>query len=266
MRFNEAGELNPFEIRKGCPRSCNLCLRSCPFSKQASDEDEIARPWYGNESLIKHTGETGYYLESYVGYSNVNDHRVKGASGGLLTWTLESLLKQGMVDEVICVAPRSGGHPLFEFSACRSPEAIRSCSRSCYYPVEISKIIKTILTIDSRYAVVALPCVCKALRLAMGNLPILRKRIKYLLGLVCGQNKSRFFPEYICALAGNHEMDRAAFRMKFRTEWLRVVRESFRCVEGNQVELKDRLLTEGTDRSGRSVFHPLACDFAMTSR
>ena len=63
---------------------------------------------------------------------------------------------------------------------------------------------------------VGLPCVCKAIRLAQNQSKKLRSRIKYLVGLVCGQTKSKFFVEYICALAGGdpHRLSKVEFRVK----------------------------------------------------
>jgi len=50
----------------------------------------------------------------------------------------------------------------------------------------------------------------------MRKLPKLRDRIIFMLGLVCGQMKSRAFAEYVCALAGGNPKDirRIRFRLK----------------------------------------------------
>ena len=50
---------------------------------------------------IKYLFETGYYLESYVGYSH--NFRQIGASGGMATWLLTTLLQENIVDYVIDV-------------------------------------------------------------------------------------------------------------------------------------------------------------------
>lgn len=203
MRFNELGEYNPFEPAIGkCIAKCNVCLKICPFYDNEKDEDAIGREYYFSVEGIKHNTETGYYLHNYVGYSSRGNHRINGTSGGMLTWTLENLLNMHIVDAVVCVKPSSSGQPFFDFTICNSVDEIRLCSRSCYYPVEISSVIRDIMVSDKSYAIVGLPCVCKAIRLAMSVYPILKKRIKYLLGLVCGQGKSSFFLEYLVGLSG----------------------------------------------------------------
>jgi len=57
---------------------------------------------------------------------------------------------------------------------------------------------------------------CKAVRLAMQLISKLKRRIKFILGLVCGQTKSKFFVEYICALGGGdpHYLKQVTFRIK----------------------------------------------------
>jgi coenzyme F420-reducing hydrogenase beta subunit len=81
---------------------------------------------------------------------------------------------------------------------------VKECSRSCYYPVELSATIRHILENKGRYAVIGLPCVIKSLRLAMKLSPRLRDRIAFLLGLTCGQTKTAHFAEYVCAMAGGN--------------------------------------------------------------
>ena len=60
----------------------------------------MAAKIYGSTEGIKYLSETGYYLDSYVGYSN--EFRQSSASGGMATWLLTKLLKEGIVDYVIC--------------------------------------------------------------------------------------------------------------------------------------------------------------------
>ncbi len=216
IEFNRFGEYNAFEIGISCGEKCNLCLEVCPFYNNKENEDTLGKMLFAKTPGIKHTPETGYYLDSFVGYSNINSHHENGASGGLATWTLEKLLSDNLVDHVACVSPNDNPEKLFRFKICNTFEEVRECSRSCYYPVETSKIIHHILENEGRYAVISLPCVCKAIRLAMQLNPKLKRRIKFVLGLVCGQTKSKFFAEYICGLGGGnpHYLKQVTFRIK----------------------------------------------------
>jgi coenzyme F420-reducing hydrogenase beta subunit len=216
IRFNEFGEYAARDIRGKCPDGCDHCLKVCPFSGRSQDEDTLGKNLFAETPGIKHTPETGYYINSLVGYSNINSHRENGASGGLATWTLERLLTDNLVDHVACVSPNVDPEKLFKFKICNTAEEVRECSRSCYYPVETSEVIEHILSHKGRYGIIALPCMCKALRLAMQLIPKLKRRIKFVLGLVCGQTKSKFFVEYICGLGGGdpHYLKQVMFRIK----------------------------------------------------
>ena len=216
IEFNDYGEYAAAQTSAECPDTCSACLKVCPFSSQAENEDVLGQKLFAGVPGIKYTAQTGYYLDSFVGYSTVNGHRENGASGGLATFTLESLLEQKLVDEVLCVCPVKEPAKLFKFVRCSSAEKVRACSRSCYYPVEASEVIGHILQNEGRYAVIGLPCLCKAIRSAMQLNPNLRHRIKFVLGLVCGQAKSKFFVESICAMAGGepHFLREVACRVK----------------------------------------------------
>lgn len=216
IEFNRFGEYNALQIGNRCGEQCDLCLRVCPFYNNNDNEDTLGRKLFAGTPGIKHTPETGYYIDAFVGYSNVKSHRKNGSSGGLATWTLEKLLTNNLVDHVACVSPNGDPEKLFRFKICDTPEEVRECSRSCYYPVETSEVIRHILQHERRYAIIGLPCVCKAIRLAMQLSPKLQRRIKFVLGLVCGQTKSKFFAEYICAMGGGdpYSLSGITFRIK----------------------------------------------------
>lgn len=199
MEWNHCGEYNPVEVSP-CTTECGICLKVCPFANSEENEDTIGERLYGSVPGIQHRPETGYYLASYVGYSE--SHRPASASGGIATWLLETLLAEGIVDHVICVAPTGDPERLFVFQVFDTPEDVRAGAGSAYYPVEMSGVVKKILETPGRYAVTGLPCFIKAIRLAQQRNKKLRERIVVTLGLVCGQLKSRHFTDYVAARAG----------------------------------------------------------------
>lgn len=249
IRWNERGEYNPVEVDgcADCGKNCSLCYQVCPAHGNTKNETEIGREWYGDVKGIQQTDETGYYLSSYVGYSNKNDHRKNGASGGMATWTLESLLKTGAIDAVAAVGRTTDPDKLFEFKICKTVEDIRACSRSAYYSVETSQVIRHILHNDGTYAIIGLPCVCKAIRLAQDKFPKLKQRIKYVLGLTCGHQCSKFFAEYICALGGGnpHELKEFIFRKKDLTQPASNLAMYFRSGEGKDLVNRQVLWSDG---------------------
>lgn len=200
MRFNEFGEYNPNESQ-GCTR-CGLCRNVCPFAEGNPNETEIADRLYAGVHGIGRRIECGYYGASFVGYSAVNDHRKNGASGGLLTWTLETLLSRGIVDGVLCASQTGDPDKLFAYVVVDDPADLRRCSKSSYYPLEMSEVLRYAMEREGRYAVTGLPCVIKALRLAEASVPKLAKRLVFHAGIVCGQLPSKFYTEYVARLAG----------------------------------------------------------------
>ena len=196
-----------------CDLKCGICENVCPFVPENPMTSDITRDLYGAVPSMKHDPVLGYYLETYAGFSP--GHRITSASGGMVTWLLETLLEKGEIDGVICVGPDSTSPSLFRFRQSRTIEDVRSCSGSCYQPVEISKALHELLSCDGRYAVVALPCLSHALRLALGKNVALKSRIRFIIGLVCGQMKSRHFVDYLCQKHANRRNpDRILFRHK----------------------------------------------------
>ena len=216
MHWNRRGEYQPIEPDEclECSKGCSFCLEICPAYGEGKNESEIGLQYYGNIEGIRFTQEAGYALSAFAGYSM--EHRCDGASGGMATFVLETLLSTGQVDTVIAVGRVNEPGNYFAYKICQTVAEVRSCSRSAYYPVEISQVIKHILSHDGRYAVIGLPCVCKGIRLAQDKIPRLRQRIKFVFGLTCGHQSSRFFAEYVCALshADPDKLKEVVFRVK----------------------------------------------------
>ena len=195
--------------------SCGICEKVCPFLSGNADEDSIASECFSGIEGIMHRPETGYYLDSYAGYSNINNHRAKGASGGMTTWLLETLLTKNIVDYVVCVTPNEDPEKLFGFAVFDDIDSVRHSAKSAYYPVEMSEIIKQIIKKDGRYAITGLPCFLKAIRLAQKKNKKLKKRIIITIGLVCGQLKSKFYTKYLAEVSGiQGELKKVCFRGK----------------------------------------------------
>ncbi len=191
-------------------------MGSCPALADGWDCRAMLEPVFGGVPEVRYQEPIGFWRKAFVGYRHELADRVQCASGGLLSATLEMLLRQGWVDGVFCVGPAQSQGRRFEYRLVINPKDLSDCRGSAYYPVEISEAIRTILQQDLRYAVVGLPCVCRGLRRAMGFDKRLRARIKVMLGLTCGQNKSRCYCDYLCRRAGfNPEtVTRVRFRGK----------------------------------------------------
>lgn len=263
MRFTEHGEYQPF-LRADCT-GCGSCVSVCPFVDGNANEDTLGSILFEETPRIKHTVETGYYLDAFVGHVADPQLRWNCASGGMATWILEKLLSEKTIDAVLCVSANEGCDPLFRYTICRDAEDVHKCSRSCYYPVTTQEVLSYIIRNKGRYAIIGLPCVCKAIRLAQRRLPRLRERIAYVVGLVCGQTKNKSFAEYICALGGGnpHHLTKVEFRVKDTSRPASDYGLRFTCVAGNGSKHEDAVFwTEGMNRAWSDrYFTPNACNF-----
>jgi coenzyme F420 hydrogenase subunit beta len=174
---------------------------ACPFGDDAASEDEIAREVFGGD-LSRHPA-LGLYLDAWAGSVGEGSFQACGSSGGTATWICTELLTTACVDAVISVgaARNSASRPttgLFEFRIARTPEDVRASAKSKYYPVELSEVLREVRDgPEIAYAVVALPCFIKAVRLLAGVDPVIRRRVKYCIGLVCGHLKSSAFADML---------------------------------------------------------------------
>jgi len=234
MDWVENGGLAP-SLQGDCPPRCQICLQACPFGVLSCSEDRLAHARFGGGNSVFHDHEVGYYLETLAGYSLVGGHREHGASGGMATWLLETLLAKGDVDAVVCVGQGDNEKKLFKYQILDDIDAVRSTSGSHYYPIDMAEVIALMNSreVERRYAVVGLPCFLKGLSLAMACMPRLSRRIIYMLGLTCGHLPSRFYTEYLARLSGvsSEKLLSAQYRRKENT--VRAGNFNFRAVANN---------------------------------
>ena len=203
MQFNRFGEYNP--VLTGECTDCEQCAKSCPFFPGVPNEDDLAAGLYSAVPIIKYRGETGYYLDTFVGYVPDEQTRWNGASGGVLTQVLCHLLESGAVDAVVAVKPNRDPEKLFAFTVAKSADEIKACAKSAYYPVETSEVLQYIIRNEGNYVVTGLPCVCKGIRLAQRHNKKLKERIKYVLGLTCYGQQSKEFTQKAYEIFGQRE-------------------------------------------------------------
>ena len=180
-----------------------VSLSVCPFADRDANEDSLGRELFAGLAGAQKVPETGYYLACYAGSVTDERARLSSASGGLLSWTVGELLRQGLVDAALCVGSSDSPDRLFEYRIVRTREELLArCRKSRYYPVECSRVLEEVLNSRERFCFVGLPCFCKGIRLAMLQEPALRERIRYVAGLVCGHLKTAQFAQYLSRRCG----------------------------------------------------------------
>ncbi|WP_330970821.1 coenzyme F420 hydrogenase/dehydrogenase beta subunit N-terminal domain-containing protein, partial [Lysobacter sp. A3-1-A15] len=110
----------------------------------------------------------GRFEAAYVGHVAEQDFRLRGSSGGMVSWVATELLRKGMIDAVAHVVaaeqPDREGR-FFRYRISRSARDVRAGAQSRYYPVEMSEVLEAIAAEPGRYAVVGIPCFIKAVQL-----------------------------------------------------------------------------------------------------
>ncbi|MDG5814700.1 Coenzyme F420 hydrogenase/dehydrogenase, beta subunit C-terminal domain [Chitinispirillales bacterium ANBcel5] len=196
-----AGQYTPQLKNGGECTACGRCVSVCPFYFENHNEDFIGEHKFRNNAAFRHTPETGFFTDTFVGYAD-DKTRINGASGGALSYLLKAMLSNEMIDGIITVEPHNDPRKLFKYTVINSVEGIERCAKSAYYPVELSEVLSVVKKEEKRYVLVGLPCVIKAVELARIQDPTLRKTIVYTLGLVCGQSKTQKYTEYLITQFG----------------------------------------------------------------
>jgi coenzyme F420 hydrogenase subunit beta len=214
MQFDDYGMLKP---EGGEAWDDTDLLKVCPFSDQSANESAIAdKLWPDASSDLR----LGRYRGLYAGQIEDEEDRLAGSSGGLTTWILREMLVRGIVDRVAHVKPANpkadslGRYFRYEIST--SVEQLNEGRGSRYYPIELSEIVDQIRRQPGRYAVVAIPCMAKALRNLMSHDAVVADRVHFIVGLVCGHLKSRHFADFIADTQGVRAgaFDTLSFRHK----------------------------------------------------
>ena len=109
------------------------------------------------------------------------------SSGGFVTQTLLSMLEKGDITAAAVVVT---GDNLNEASSkyivTSQAETILEARRSKYTQASIDTVLQYIKQNEGRYAIVGLPCQLYAVTKAMERVAVLRDRIAYKIGMVCG--------------------------------------------------------------------------------
>ena len=164
----------------------------CPFAAD-SNEDELGKSLFSGTEGIAHNQYLGYYLANHVGFVKTSGYRERGSSGGFVSWLASTMLKDGLVDAVIHVKDGPSPDQMYTYQISHTPEEVSQGAKSKYYPIEISHVLRYISEHEGRYLFIGIPCFVKAIRLISRIDPIIKERVIYCVGLVCGHLKSDFF-------------------------------------------------------------------------
>lgn len=200
MEIQRNGDPVPCLDAARCADKCHLCLEACPFTEGVHNPRERNVELFSSVPAAKYDEDIGWHTHSIVGFRRDDELRKASASGGLATWCLEALIKEGIVTRLAVVRiAKYHDKGFFEFYAVSSVDELRQSSGSIYHPVEISEIMREINSNkQERWAVVGVPCLCSAIR----NIGHLQNRIPFVFGLACGMYQNTFYTEMLLSKSG----------------------------------------------------------------
>lgn len=263
MELNSQGNIIACANEESLDRSKAEVLKICPFSGESKNENEISDIFFPD--ITNKSDKIGRYIASYVGYVKQNNFREKGSSGGIGKWIGYTLLENNEIDYFIQLKSSQSNESnklLFTYSIFTDKESVIEGSKSAYYPTTLTEVIEIIKNNEGRYAITGIPCNIKALRLLSLNDEVLKDRIRYTIGIICGGMKSANHSLMVGWQLGVHPKN--LIGIDFRRKYLnRPADQKIYQVwsnKDNNERFKDSTKIYGTDY-GSGFFKPKPCDF-----
>lgn len=259
MKWNEYGFIVP-ELSGTCDLAGD-CMEVCPFNpypkEEVKTENELAEIFLKDSS--NYHQKTGRYIGIYAGYAN--EFRLSSSSGGIATYIFTELLEKGIVNHIFSVKESSKPGIHYEYAVSSSKEELLKASKTKYYPVTLATVLPRLKELKGNVAIVGVACFIKAIRLAQHKEPELKVKIPFLVGIICGGVKSRFFTEYLAGKAGVaiENIKKPQFRIKdFNST---AGDYSFGCYDIKNKNEKTFKMRSVGDMWGTGLFKANACDF-----
>jgi len=259
MDWNDNGLLVAIQTSNcDCDGSCITVCPFNPFPKEITKtEDEISNMFFAEPIL--QNNKIGKYLGVYAGYSK--EFRLTSSSGGIGTYVLTELLDRGIVDYVFSVKEGSDSGSHYEYSISNNREELLNGSKTRYFPVTLSDVFSRVDKIDGKVAIVGVACFVKGVRLAQVSDSSLRDKIPFIVGIICGGIKSKFFTEYLSDAAGVKidNISKPDYRLKDINSSAGDYSFGSTSLEDNKV--RTIKMSKVGDMWGTGLFKANACDF-----
>lgn len=156
------------------------------------------------------------------------------------------------------------GKPLFCFHLSDDiNRIIQSGATSAYYPVHLEDIVTEIRETDGTVAITAIPCFAKAIRQICRMDAELRRKIKFIVGIVCGHMKSHAFAESLAWQVGVNPVDVGGVGFRHKITGLPANHKGFAAYDrstGRWTRVVDTKTLLGGDW-GLGLLKNPACDF-----
>jgi len=252
MRFNDNGFLVPYIINldKEEPKEA---INVCPFGDTIqNNEDTLSKEFFESKKADKRIGN---YVNTFIGYSN--KYRETSSSGGIATYVFGYLLNKKIVDYIYIVKENESGYVYQVFD---NVNEIKKTSKTRYYPVTLEKLFDDIDNVNGKIAITGVACFIKAIRLKQLHNPELRNKIPFLVGIICGGLKSKYYTDFLAINAGiQNEYLNQDYRIKDYDQYASAY--SFGALDAKNNEFKTMKMKKVGDMWGSGLFKSNACDF-----
>ena len=141
----------------------------------------------------------GNYLDTYFGYSLLEEIRANAASGGITSTILIDALREKQIDgALLCRSVIRDNQVSAEFFIAKNEADIRQAQGSKYIAARFAaEALPQIQKFKGKLAVVCLPCEARMLHLLCEKDKSLDKKISLALTLFCGHATSRELTEFV---------------------------------------------------------------------
>ena len=198
-----------------CIVGCDRCLKVCPG--KVMDYSQMDKDIFG---ASPHSDSiTGLVRRALISYSNNENIRRGGASGGLVTQLLIFLMENKIIDGAL-VLTGIVEHNNYEIKplVARTVEELSAAQKSKYIVTPYLKPLREIEEIEGNYAVVGIPCHIQSIRKYQKINRKLKERIKLTIGLCCNMAYEPYLINDVLEFNGLKKEDIADF--SFRTgDW-----------------------------------------------
>lgn len=237
------------------------CIEVCPFNPDPG-------PGYKNENGLaaaflaeapEHHSKIGRYHSIYAGYSK--KHREASSSGGIATFVYEKLFEKGLIDHVVTVGESEAAGTHYQYHIVSNKAELPRISKTRYHPVTLATVLEEIKQLEGRVAISGVGCFIKAIRLAQDKDPVLKDKIAFLVGIICGGVKSKFFTDYLAGRAGAVLGDFSSPEYRVKDPASTAMDYGFSCTDNPSNTTKLIKMREVGDMWGTGLFKANACDF-----
>ncbi len=252
MNWNDEGFLVPILDDSFSENAIKLCPFNPNPEKEVKDEDVLADALF--PSSKQKDFKMGRFENTYAGFSN--EYRKTSSSGGIATFVFEKLLKDKIVDHLFIVKEING---TYQYQWFDNFVNIKKISKTRYIPVTMEDLFKEIDSKEGKVAVSGVACFIKAIRLKQHYNPQYKEKIPFLVGIICGGLKSRFFTDFLAQSAGiEGKYSKQEYRIK--DEKSSASDYSFGAYNSHKEFHQLKMRTVG-DMWGTGLFKANACDF-----